>query len=402
MNSSCFELSPGERKLADFAASKVPSRGRYYTETECPTRSPFQRDRDRVLHATAFRRLTHKTQVFFYHEGDHYRTRLTHSLEVAQIARTIARQLCLDEDLTETLALAHDLGHPPFGHAGERTLDFLMKEHGGFNHNVQSLRVVTKLERKYQNFNGLNLTWETLEGLAKHNGPLKGEKSSALIKVIKPLEAWQSFQPGSWASGEAQVAALSDDIAYLTHDTDDALRGSLLSLSDLKDIPFVGFFVRNIIGQDELKQIERASFELIRSMITALIRDVVNESRQRLLKSSPKTSNDIRQSKSPIVSFSECTWKQLESFRTFLFKNVYHHKRVLKVMTAADSILNDLFNRYSSHDGVTELPENWQKIYATLNERRRARLICDYLAGQTDRFAIQEHRRLFDQTPDLR
>src|SRR5690606_12529327 len=229
-------LKPGERSPGPYAASEMPSRGRHYAEPECPARSPFQRDRDRVLHATAFRRLTYNTQVLLPHEGDHFRTRLTHSLEVAQIARTIARQLRLDEDLADALALAHDLGHPPFGHAGERALDRIMEAFGGFDHNAQSLRVVTALERKYLDFDGLNLTWETLEGLAKHNGPLTDE-GDPVLKVARRLEAgWQSLDAGSWASGEAQAAALADDIAYVSHDIDDGLRAHLLTLLHLADV----------------------------------------------------------------------------------------------------------------------------------------------------------------------
>jgi dGTPase len=233
-------LPPGAREPGLYAASAIASRGRLHAESECTTRSPFQRDRDRILHATAFRRLTHKTQVFVFHEGDHYRTRLTHSLEVAQIARTVARQLRLDEDLAEAIALAHDLGHPPFGHAGERALDQVMQAFGGFDHNAQSLRVVTVLERKYAGFDGLNLTWETLEGLAKHNGPEAEGSTSAVAKIARSLEAWHSLELSTYPSAEAQVAALSDDIAYVSHDIDDGLRAGLIALSDLEAQPLVG------------------------------------------------------------------------------------------------------------------------------------------------------------------
>ena len=233
-------LSPGARAPARYAASAIPSRGREHAEPECLTRSPFQRDRDRVLHATAFRRLTYKTQVFVFHEGDHFRSRLTHSLEVAQIARTVARQLRLDEDLAEAIALAHDLGHPPFGHAGERALDGVMHGYGGFDHNAQSLRVVTRLERKYAGFDGLNLAWETLEGLAKHNGPLPAGTQTAVAKVARGLEHWRSLELATWPSAEAQVAALADDIAYVSHDIDDGLRADLISIDDLKSQPMTG------------------------------------------------------------------------------------------------------------------------------------------------------------------
>lgn len=396
------DLQPGDRSPGPYAAGAIPSRGRQYSEPDCPTRSPFQRDRDRILHATAFRRLTHKTQVFLYHEGDHYRTRLTHSLEVAQIARTIARQLRLDEDLAEALALAHDLGHPPFGHAGERALDEAMADHGGFDHNAQSMRVVTSLERKYRTFDGLNLTWETLEGLAKHNGPLNSDKSAAVLKVIRPIEVWRSLQPESWPSGEAQVAALSDDIAYLTHDVDDGLRAGLLSLASLSDVPFVGAFASAVIAEGEGTDQSRAVFEVTRRMITALIRDVVLESRKELATLAPDSPDAIRVAGRRIIRFSAPMWADLAALRAVLFDRVYRHPRVTRVMTAAEGIVRDLFTCYADPNHRTALPEAWQVMSESLEPRQRARLPADYLAGQTDRYAIAEHRRLFAETPELR
>ena len=276
-------LPPGAREPGLYAASAIASRGRLHAESECTTRSPFQRDRDRILHATAFRRLTHKTQVFVFHEGDHYRTRLTHSLEVAQIARTVARQLRLDEDLAEAIALAHDLGHPPFGHAGERALDQVMQAFGGFDHNAQSLRVVTVLERKYAGFDGLNLTWETLEGLAKHNGPEAEGSTSAVAKIARSLEAWHSLELSTYPSAEAQVAALSDDIAYVSHDIDDGLRAGLIALSDLEAQPLVGPAVAEArqgraVDDDEGRRVH----EITRRMITVMIADLAGETRRRL------------------------------------------------------------------------------------------------------------------------
>jgi dGTPase len=396
------DLQPGERAPARYAASAIPSRGRLHAEPECVTRNPFQRDRDRILHATAFRRLTHKTQVFLYHEGDHYRTRLTHSLEVAQIARTIARQLRLDEDLAEALALAHDLGHPPFGHAGERALDAEMSEHGGFDHNAQSVRVVTALERKYRAFDGLNLTWETLEGLAKHNGPLTTEKGAAVLKVSRPLEAWQSLAAGNYASAEAQVAALSDDIAYLTHDVDDGLRAGLLSLASLTEVPVVGAFAAAVIAEGEGSEKSRDVFEVTRRMITALIRDVVLESREQFAQIHPRSPDDIRTAGRPLISFSQPMSTELTALRSVLFDRVYRHPRVTRVMTAAEGIVRDLFTCYADPNHRTALPDAWQSLSERLPPRRRARLAADYLAGQTDRYAIAEHRRLFAQTPELR
>ncbi len=391
-------LKPGERAPASYAASAIASRGRQHPEPECTTRSPFQRDRDRVLHSTPFRRLTHKTQVFIYHEGDHYRTRLTHSLEVAQIARTIARQLRLDEDLAEVLALAHDLGHPPFGHAGERALDRAMREFGGFDHNAQSLRIVTRLERKYQGFDGLNLSWETLEGLAKHNGPVTDERS-AVGKVIAGLARWRDIGGACWPSAEAQVAAFSDDIAYVNHDIDDALRAGLLQLSDLSAMPLVGPIVADLARQGE-GQDSRIIYEATRRTITAMIADVVGEARDRLSVVAPVSADDIRNAGRPVACFSAKATESLRDLKRFLFERVYRHERVMRVMREAEGVVEALFARCFADDEA--MPVNWRAQTAGLVERRRARLVADYVAGMTDRYALAEHRRLFDATPELR
>ncbi len=392
-------LAPGARSPAPYAAGGAASRGRKHAEPECPTRSPFQRDRDRVLHSTAFRRLTYKTQVFVYHEGDHYRTRLTHSLEVAQIARTIARQLRLDEDLAEVLALAHDLGHSPFGHAGERALDKAMGAYGGFDHNAQSLRVVSRLERKYPAFDGLNLSWETLEGLIKHNGPIPGEAEGPVRKVARRIsEGWIGFEPARFASGEAQVAALADDIAYLTHDIDDGLRAGLLSFPGLEQAPFVGPVAGKARGLGPLDG--RLVYSVTRRMITDMIADCVAESRRRLAALAPSQPDDIRAAARPVIGFSAAMAAAMEALRAYLFQNVYRHERVKRVMDGAEAIVANLFSRY--HDDQGAMPEAWARSAASLEPRRRARLIADFVAGQTDRYAISEHRRLFDATPELR
>ena len=396
------ELRPGERSQAAHAASAIPSLGRLHPEPECLTRSPFQRDRDRILHSTAFRRLTHKTQVFLYHEGDHYRTRLTHSLEVAQIARTIARQLRLDEDLAEALALAHDLGHSPFGHAGERALDACMKDTGGFDHNAQSLRVVTSLERKYLNFDGLNLTWETLEGLAKHNGPTAGAPDDPVLKVTRRIEAWQSLRPQQWASGEAQVASLSDDIAYLNHDIDDGLRAGLIGLEDLKGVALTAPCVTSALSKADAGSDARVAYEVTRQMITTMIRDVVGESRTRLASLAPKSPDDIRAAGRAAVAFSSAMAADIDALRAFLFERVYRHQKVARVMAGAEQIVSDLFGRYSDAADANALPPAWVEIRRGLDARGQARLAADYLAGQTDRYALDEHRRLFKATPELR
>jgi dGTPase len=313
-----------DKALAPYAVDERQSRGRLVPEAPSPTRSLYARDRDRILHSTAFRRLTHKTQVFIYHEGDHYRTRLTHSLEVAQIARSMARTLRVDEDLAEALALAHDLGHPPFGHAGERALDAAMTGEGGFDHNAQSLRVVTELERKYARFDGLNLAWETLEGLVKHNGPLTAVAGRPVPQPILSYCAKQDLALDTYASVEAQLAALADDIAYNNHDVDDGYRG-------------------------------------------------------------------------PVVAFSAAMSRDLEALRAFLVARVYRHARIARVMGDAERVVSDLFGLYRAHPEA--LPPEWRE---QAPEKGYPRYVCDFIAGMTDRYALVEHRRLFDATPELR
>jgi dGTPase len=394
-------LKPGERAPAPYAASALASRGRRHPEPECPTRSPYQRDRDRIIHSTAFRRLIHKTQVFVYHEGDHYRTRLTHSLEVAQIARAVARQVRLDEDLAEALALAHDLGHSPFGHAGERALDAAMSAYGGFDHNAQSLRVVLQLERKYLDFDGLNPCWETLEGLAKHNGPVARAGTSALAKLMRALEVWQSLEPERWPSAEAQVAALSDDIAYLAHDIDDGLRAGLVALSDLETASdFTCSLARGALRKTRTREESRLTYEVTRRMITLMIADVVAETRRRLAALAPASPEDIRNAPAAVASFSPAMSGEIARLKTFLTARVYRSARVMRVVAGAEEIVTDLFTRYLADGAV--LPDAWRRAAAGLPERRRARLIADFVAGMTDRYAIVEHERLFDATPELR
>jgi dGTPase len=392
-------LSPGERSPAPYAASAAPGQGRFYAETECPTRSPFQRDRDRILHSTAFRRLTYKTQVFLFHEGDHYRSRLTHSLEVAQIARTIARQLRLDEDLAEALALAHDLGHSPFGHAGERALDTAMHSFGGFDHNAQSIRVVTGLERKYLAFNGLNLTWEMLEGLVKHNGPVP-DAANPVAKSVRTIEAWKPLDLNSWASAEAQAASLADDIAYLSHDVDDGLRAGLLSFETLAAVPLAGAISSRVLELAASVTDGRAVYEVTRRMITAMVSDVVMESRRRLRELAPDSPDDIRRAENAVVSFSPAMTSDLAALKEFLFAHVYRHPRVMAVMQGAEKILAELFQRYLEKPSL--MPHAWAQASEAAEPARRARLVADFVSGQTDRYAIAEHRRLFAATPELR
>lgn len=395
-------LAPGERSPARYAASAIASRGRLVAEPACPTRSPLQRDRDRIIHASAFRRLTYKTQMFVYHEGDHYRTRLTHSLEVAQIARTIARQLRLDEDLAEAIALAHDLGHPPFGHAGERALHRAMTAHGGFDHNVQSFRIVTRLERKYNDFDGLNLTWETLEGLVKHNGPpaAGGHRSDAVLThALAGFDQVMPLELDRHASAEAQVAAISDEIAWKTHDIDDGLSAGLIDFSDLEEVALVAPLIPDraaVASSDRRRQI----YSITRRLITMIIADAVTASRRELASLAPTSPRDIRDAGRAVVVFSPSMADDLQRLRTFLFARLYHHSRVMRVMDRAEQIVVDLAARYRADPSA--LPAPWQSGLAGLSERRAMRHIADFVAGMTDRFALAEHRRLFDATPELR
>jgi dGTPase len=365
-------------------------------------RSPLQRDRDRVLHSTAFRRLTYKTQMFVFHEGDHYRNRLTHSLEVAQIARSISRQLALDEDLAEALALAHDLGHPPFGHAGEQALDEALRDIGGFDHNVQSFRIVTRLERKYPGFDGLNLTWETLEGLVKHNGPpLCGTEpgNRALVQALSDFNRLMPLALDLWPSAEAQAAALSDDIAWMTHDIDDGLRAGLLAFDDLRPMELLAPILEEIVRLPA-RDGSRRIYGVTRRLITVLIADAVAETRRRLARLKPVHPDEIRRAGEPVVAFSAATAQGAQQLKDFLFERLYRHPRVVDVMRRAQSIVSDLVLRYRREPAA--LPEGWQAEWSGLDDRRRSRLAGDFVAGMTDRYAIAEHRRLFDATPDLR
>jgi len=381
--------------LAAYATDAAASGGRLHAEPACPMRTAFQRDRDRIVHATAFRRLTYKTQVFLVHEGDHYRTRLTHSLEVAQIARAIARLLWLDEDLAEALALAHDLGHPPFGHAGERALAAAMGAWGGFDHNAQSFKVVTRLERKYQRFDGLNLSLETLEGLAKHNGPLP-EGPSLLRRTIEEAGLAERLALTKFAPAEAQVAALADDIAYISHDLDDGLRAGLLRLEDLGQVPLVGAFLAEVSGGGEA---QRAIYEINRRIIAALIEDTVSQSRTRLAALPVASLAEVRDATSGVIALSASRRSELEGLRQYLTTHLYRHPQITAVMRSAERIVDELFQRYLREP--REMPLGWRLAGEREEAPRRAHLVADFVAGMTDRFAVNEHRRLFDATPDL-
>ena len=389
------------REIAPYAVDPGSSRGRLNPEPASPTRSPYGRDRDRILHATAFRRLNYKTQVFVYHEGDHYRSRLTHSLEVAQIARAIARTLHVDEDLTEALALAHDLGHPPFGHAGERALDAAMTGKGGFDHNAQSLRVVTELERKYASFDGLNLTFETLEGLVKHNGPLLGRKDAKPIpEPILTYCAKQDLELDTYPSVEAQAAALADDIAYNNHDVDDGYRAGFFTFAELAEVPIAGRALQEVRAAYPGVEGTRLLYESNRRLITAMIDDTTAETRRRLAALDPKSADDVRRADDAVVAFSPPMQQELDALRAFLITRVYRNPRIVRVMSDAEQVVADLFARYSGD--AAALPPEWRDHAPERGTRAYARHIADFIAGMTDRYALAEHRRLFDATPDLR
>lgn len=375
--------------LAPYAVGPANARGRLYDEPEATTRSPWQRDRDRVVHSSAFRKLQYKTQVFVNHEGDFYRTRLTHSIEVAQIARSIARALDLNEDLTESLALAHDLGHPPFGHAGEDALNLAMKPFGGFDHNAQSLRVVTLLESRYAGWDGLNLTWETLEGLVKHNGPLRHPPA-----YIADYNDRYRLDLSTHASAEAQVAAMSDDIAYHSHDLDDGLRAGLFTADDMRHLPVVG----EALKAARLSSLDvpppRLRHETIRRVINALVTDLTEETRRRLAKAAPPSPDAIRRLRQRVVSFSPAMADANQAIKDFLFARMYRHWRVNRMTSKARRLTEEVFRLL--HADPTLLPDDWRARAGEAGTARAATIVGDYVAGMTDRYAMDEHRRLTD------
>ena len=381
--------------LAPWACGPANSRGRLYPERESETRTCFQRDRDRIIHSAAFRRLEYKTQVFVNHEGDFFRTRLTHSLEVSQIARSMCRSLGLNEDLAEALALAHDLGHPPFGHAGEDALREMMEPYGGFDHNAQSLRIVTCLERRYAQFDGLNLTWETLEGVVKHNGPLVGAGiDRALPQAIKEYTADHDLELDTYASAEAQVASLSDDIAYNNHDIDDGLRAGLFTIDDLKGVPLVGPMFEEVKRTYPGLETSRLIHEAVRHLIGHMVNDLVNETRRRLRAADPKGPDDIRRFGGPMVAFSADMQENDRALKDFLFENMYRHYKLNRMTSKARRLVKDLFQLLV--DEPECLPTEWRRRAGAPNSVETARVVADYVAGMTDRYASDEYRRLFD------
>ena len=385
-------------QLAVYAAHPTGSRGRLYPETISAHRSPFQRDRDRIIHSSAFRRLKHKTQVFVEHEGDYYRTRLTHSIEVAQIARTISRTLALNEDLAEAVALAHDLGHTPFGHTGEDALAECMADYGGFDHNAQALKIVTQLECHYAAFDGLNLTWEALEGIAKHNGPLltsADADTSGLPVFIRDYNAKYDLELHTQASAEAQVAALSDDIAYVNHDLHDGLQAGLFSVEDILDLPIIGESFGRVDRQWPHLDATRRRHEALRRVFGVMVEDVLAESQDNLNRQKPESLGDLQELDGPVVTFSETMAADIATIKAFLFARMYRHYKVKRIRRKATRVVQELFEIFLEDPGV--LPDHWQQAVRDCeNEVLRARVISDYIAGMTDRYALQEHRVLTD------
>ena len=373
---------------APYASNPEQSRGRLYPASDSPTRSEFQRDRDRIIHSTAFRRLQYKTQVFLHHEGQHFRTRLTHTLEVSQMARSIARALRLNEDLAEAVALAHDLGHTPFGHAGERVLNEKMAGFGGFDHNMQAIRVVTRLENRYAAHDGLNLTWESLEGILKHNGPL------ANAEGLDDIPASADLMPATHASLEAQAAAIADDIAYDAHDIDDALRAGLLTLPELVDVPLVGPIVREVLAAFPEIERSRQAHEVQRRLITRAIEDVIATSSFEITGAAPQNADDVRHAGRTLILFSAETAEAERGLKAFMFERVYRSGNVMAPVRRSQQLVADLFDRYLE---TGDMPGRWGTgAREATSGAARARVVADFIAGMTDPYAEAEHARLFD------
>lgn len=394
-------------ETAPYASKPQASLGRLHDTGPSPTRSEFQRDRDRIIHSTAFRRLQNKTQVFLQHGGKHFRNRLTHTLEVSQMARSMARALRLDEDLAEAVALSHDLGHTPFGHAGERALHAAMLPYGGFDHNIQAMRVVTLLENRYAEHDGLNLTWETLEGILKHNGPLTNPDGSPYGKYaeqglpagLDAIPASADLRLSSFASLEAQAAAIADDVAYNAHDIDDALRANLITLTDLADVPLAGPIVREVLALYPDAPPKRQAHEVQRRLITRSIEDVIETTTAKIVETDVKSPEDVRNAGSTLVTFSPATAEAERGLKAFLFAKVYRHETVMLPVRQSEAVVTNLFSRYME---TRDLPGRWGIAAQTAHDsRQRARIVCDFIAGMTDPYAFDEYARLFDARPEL-
>jgi dGTPase len=381
--------------FAPFATRPDESRGRLHSEAESRRRSCFQRDRDRIIHSTAFRRLKHKTQVFISPHGDHFRTRLTHSIEVAQIARSMARSLGVDEDLTEALALAHDFGHPPFGHAGEMALNEVMAPYGGFDHNEQTLRILVSLEQRYAAFDGLNLTWETLEGVVKHNGPLCGlyKRGASIPQSILHYCERQDLELDTFAGPEAQVAAIADDIAYDNHDIDDGLRAGTFSISDLSGVPHVAETFAEVRHQYADVEESRITFESVRRLVGDMVEDVLSEAERRLSEDKPGSAAEVRDLSRSIVAFSTDMNAKDRALKDFLFRHMYRHQSVMREVDKAKRVIRDLFVHFM--ETSTDMPAEWCKLADNRDDTSVARIVADYIAGMTDNYALKCHDAYF-------
>ncbi|HWF64586.1 MAG TPA: deoxyguanosinetriphosphate triphosphohydrolase [Rhizomicrobium sp.] len=377
--------------LGPFATQPAESRGRYYPETESATRTCYSRDRDRIIHSSAFRRLKHKTQVFVQHEGDYYRTRLTHSIEVAQLARSLARSFAVDEDLAETVALAHDLGHTPFGHSGEEALNAATKDIGGFDHNAHALRLVTKLEHRYADFDGLNLTWETLEGLIKHNGPISG----TVPAPIAGFDQRWSLDLQNWPGLEAQIAALADDIAYVNHDIDDGLRAGLFEVNDLIQAPLAGAHAEAVKARYGELELSRFIGELIRTLMSALTDDVRAETGKRLRKAGPGSAAEVRRHSGALAAFSGPMLGEVQALKQFLYERMYRHPRVMGPMEEAKKVVTGLFEALAAKPEL--LPPDWQAQCGESGDSSTRRVVRDYIAGMTDNYALAEFKRILNR-----
>lgn len=395
MTQSALHTIP-DSALAPYACHPLQSRGRKFKEEECASRSVFQRDRDRIIHSTAFRMLEYKTQVFVNHEGDYYRTRLTHSLEVSQISRSVCRILGLNEDLGEALALAHDLGHTPFGHAGEDGLDEAMHDFGGFDHNAQTLRIITKLERRYAEFDGLNLTWETLEGIAKHNGPLVKNKKdlSDVPRAMQEYVKEHDLELDGYPSIEAQIASLADDIAYNNHDIDDGLRAGLFTVEDMQDLPFVGPVFSEVRKQWPDLEPQRLIHEAIRRLINRMASDLASTTEVNIQGYKIRSVDDVRALGKPVAAFSEAMQASNLELKKFLMENMYRHYKVNRMTSKARRLVKDLFVLF--HREPECMPTEWRAQVDQPGTHACAAVVSDFIASMTDRFALEEHRKLFD------
>ncbi|MFP1632466.1 deoxyguanosinetriphosphate triphosphohydrolase [Zhengella sp. ZM62] len=397
------DIGFGYRERAAWACDPARTRGRLIPEPESRTRTPFQRDRDRIIHSNAFRRLKHKTQVFVAHEGDHFRTRLTHTIEVSQIARAIARSLKVDEDLAEAVALVHDFGHTPFGHTGEDALNEKMAGFGGFDHNAQSLRIVTRLERRYAQFDGLNLSWETLEGLVKHNGPLTDAEGNGLDGPVPQdiLDFDAAFPMGlsQHASLEAQAAAIADDIAYNTHDIDDGTRAGLFTLDELEaEVPFVARTLATVRETWPVLDPVRTGHEFMRRQITAMVEDVISTALERLARIRPASAADVRAAGLAIAGFSDAMKETDRALKRFLFARMYRHPDVMRWRVEADRVVRELFDAYMADPAA--MGGHWA-AETPAGKATRARHVADFLSGMTDTFALKEYERLFDRKVEM-